>query len=766
MIFEIYQNVASWQQQLKFTFSLLSIVTLCSTTIKAEKIAVFYHSDYIQIAPGSVYAEGSNLLLSLEALGHEVMTIENIDAESFTNVLSQTDLLVIPELERENLFANLSNAAKAVLKQYIAGGGGMIICGVVAPNEANSANAIQLLNGVYDLNLKADAIALSGNSDKNSAATANTYFDTCEAILDNNNSIAFLTGGYPNGTKLLYQDRLNENNTTAALIPYQNGEIAYLGWGWWNAAPTGTQDNGWLGILDAAVKEVACTAPVLTINDNITVHLNEQTSITITPEMIDYGSYVCNAETNISITPNQFNCDHVGIQEVEVQLTDALGRVVTTTATITVEDILGLCIAGTAAITGRVVTQYGEAVEGVMLEILGANKAPEITGEDGLYTFADLDKHQEYEIIPHKDEDYTNGISTYDLLLISRHILEIERLESPYSILAGDANRSGTLTTADIVELRKLILFQQTQLSSSTAWRFVPKWYQFENPTNPLVESLPEISTIPFLEDDMILDFIAIKVGDVNGSAILNNFADSNERSSANPLTLSMKDELLQEGVSHTLNIQVEEANTIEGMQLSFEFDPTLIENVRIQSPYLNTQQLGVCVEETGKIHLSWYEVDGLTFDEQAVVFELNFDVLSNATASDAIRLSNRFVAKEAYIQNDTEVKDIELIISAVVATTSIALISTTTAFEVYQNYPNPFVTNTTIPFELKEAGEVSIVVQDLAGRTIYQRTADYAQGKNSINLTAADIPTNGTLIYTVHTEGQSISKQMIKVAQ
>jgi hypothetical protein len=47
------------------------------------------------------------------------------------------------------------------------------------------------------------------------------------------------------------------------------------------------------------------------------------------------------------------------------------------------------------------------------------------------------------------DEDAGNGVSTYDLVLISLHILQVDQLDSPYKVIAADANNSQSVTTLE-----------------------------------------------------------------------------------------------------------------------------------------------------------------------------------------------------------------------------------------------------------------------------------------------------------------------------
>jgi hypothetical protein len=88
----------------------------------------------------------------------------------------------------------------------------------------------------------------------------------------------------------------------------------------------------------------------------------------------------------------------------------------------------------------------------------------------------------DYTVTPTMELDPLNGVNTYDLILISRHILGLEPLNTAYKLIAADANKSGTVTTFDVVELRKLILGTYTELPNNSSWRFVDKTQVFVSP--------------------------------------------------------------------------------------------------------------------------------------------------------------------------------------------------------------------------------------------------------------------------------------------
>ena len=97
-------------------------------------------------------------------------------------------------------------------------------------------------------------------------------------------------------------------------------------------------------------------------------------------------------------------------------------------------------------------------------------------------------------------------------------------------MIAADANKSGSITTFDIVELRKLILGIYQELPNNTSWRFVDKAFAFPNPNNPFQTTFPENISVASscMTSHMDDDFVGVKVGDVNGTAVANSLV--NER--------------------------------------------------------------------------------------------------------------------------------------------------------------------------------------------------------------------------------------------
>jgi photosystem II stability/assembly factor-like uncharacterized protein len=168
--------------------------------------------------------------------------------------------------------------------------------------------------------------------------------------------------------------------------------------------------------------------------------------------------------------------------------------------------------------SGRVMREHGDGISNV--EVSNQIQLPytTTTGTDGSYTFEEFFSSQDYELLPRRDGDDLNGISTFDLVLISQHILGVQTLNSPYKILAADINLSQSVTTLDLIGLRRLILGWDTGLTQTDSWRFIPASHTFSNPVNPWQDAIPLAITVSGLPAPGLTeqDFIGIKMGDVN----------------------------------------------------------------------------------------------------------------------------------------------------------------------------------------------------------------------------------------------------------
>ncbi len=214
--------------------------------VTAANIVVFDNGAYVDTV-GGPSSESDTVQASLTALGHTVTTFTGIADTDFATALAGKDILLIPETEVGDLNAALSPAARTVIANFVAGGGGLIKNGHRTRDE-------DLLDSIFGFSLT--SVTLPTNSDGGSltAAATGTPFAGGPASLIAFSATASLgAASLPPGSLALYQ---NATGVTVARMTYGAGRIVFLGWDWYDAAPLGTADSGWLNVLDAATNDV------------------------------------------------------------------------------------------------------------------------------------------------------------------------------------------------------------------------------------------------------------------------------------------------------------------------------------------------------------------------------------------------------------------------------------------------------------------------------------------------------------------------------
>jgi len=406
-------------------------------------------------------------------------------------------------------------------------------------------------------------------------------------------------------------------------------------------------------------------------------------------------------------------------------------------------------------ISGTVSTEIAEMIEDVRVELVGSNAPAEMTDDTGDYAFPDMPSGGDYTINPTKDDDHLNGVSTLDLVLIQRHILGLQALNSPYKIVAADINKDRNVTSVDLIELRKLILGIYTTFPDNNSWRFIDSDYAFIDPINPLLEQFEEAYNIFGLSSDMLIDFVGLKVGDVNNSATT-NYLNSNTVDNRNSDEFVLEAGMFDQD-RNTVNIPIYAQNDTElyGMQ----FTLNIKENVDFQR--ITSGQLTLNANNYAQfnndnlISFSWSNSTGqqITSTEPLFYVEMTKETLGKITFP--MLINSDITMAEAYTDLGT------------IQTPNLIYRSSQgneITFELFQNVPNPFSNLTEISFILPSSGTASLTITDVAGKVVKIINGDYPKGLNTIELSRDDLQTNGFLYYTLKTENDKATMKMVLV--
>ncbi|MBK7425884.1 MAG: T9SS type A sorting domain-containing protein [Saprospiraceae bacterium] len=411
-------------------------------------------------------------------------------------------------------------------------------------------------------------------------------------------------------------------------------------------------------------------------------------------------------------------------------------------------------------IEGLVYTESTEKVEKVEVKLTGDINNYWMTGNEGNFNFSSLLFGTDFTVTPKRNDLHENGISTIDLMMIQRHILGNTQLGSPYKIIGADVNHDERLSAADLVELRKLILATIPEFSNNTSWRFVDEKYTFVNPANPLDENFTEkIDITNFYGNVPMLKFIAIKVGDMNGSVKANSFTGTAENRNANSLIFDVTDTQLAAGKEYTVDFRSSDFQQIAGYQFTLKFNPAVVslKDVKPGALRVNDSNFGLARLEEGVITTSWNDIQAISLGADDVLFSLTFKANQAAQLSDVISINSEYTRAEAYTDVNSPVMGVNLNFQN--ANSGVA----SNGFELFQNKPNPFNANTTIGFNLPEEGNATITIYDMTGKVIRVIDNNFARGYNEVQVNSTELGTTpGVLYYELKTTYATATKKMV----
>ncbi|MEQ1747311.1 MAG: HYR domain-containing protein [Saprospiraceae bacterium] len=528
-----------------------------------------------------------------------------------------------------------------------------------------------------------------------------------------------------------------------------------------------------------------CKAPTVTCLNGLSTNLMPTKMISIgyqffvkdaydncsPSNLLIFGIRKANSGTGFPFNPDGtpqtsvvFDCSNLGFNLVEIWAMDLAGNADFCTTYIHVQDNAGVCNSNNAAVAGMLQTESGQGLEDVNVQI----KVTTVAGQPPFNIITSTDQEGYFlqpnalpptasaVIEPVKDNDPLNGVSTFDLVLINKHILGIEPLMSPYKMIAADANGNRSITTADIVELRKLILGIYTDLPGNTSWRFVDKNFSFPNPSNPFQTLFPETKEIVDPQThQMYEDFVAVKTGDVSGNAVTSSLLLTEDRT-IGTLHFDVDDQMVQAGETYTVEMRLVEAAV--GYQFTL-FHPGLkVVDIR-PGGGMSADNFGIFPHEQAL-------TASYSSTETVGGFAVTFRAEQSGMLSQILSLSSRITRAEAYRSAAAgtsgaaqEMLEVALRFNAENTATVAGV-----GFELYQNQPNPWTNRTRLGFHLPETADAMLTVYDEAGRVLFTRSDTYPRGYNSVVVDNTVLSAAGVLFYKLETAKGNAVRRMIKM--
>lgn len=416
---------------------------------------------------------------------------------------------------------------------------------------------------------------------------------------------------------------------------------------------------------------------------------------------------------------------------------------------ISAETINGVLRIDNLSIVGLI--QYGNksAWPGVNVSLTGSTNLETITAGDGSFNF-NLNPQSlmdNYIITPSLvvDNDPVAGIDVADIATLRRHLLQTEILTNPYSILAGDVNKSKSLSTLDIVLMEALILGEIDTWPGTVAWTFAPTDFQFVQ--NPFVH--PNQIQIDLNTGQIgSVDFTGVKIGDVNLSHV--SSSSGGRTSSSEEVVFDIHEETIESETDDekiiVIPIRAQQFADVSAFQFTLTWPKDKLEFMKISGLSTNIKS-GLKYVENGELNIIWDSPAGKwsSLNDSDELFALQF---KSKNGGDYKNL-NVLELNGPLVYN----KSLKPVLGVVKWTEG-------------ENggdlsvYPNPFDEKLFIRFYSDGQEPCSLTFRDMTGKVVDYLTINAKRGLNNIAVNSTSL-TAGVYVLEI-IRGSTIKRQKI----
>jgi hypothetical protein len=350
-----------------------------------------------------------------------------------------------------------------------------------------------------------------------------------------------------------------------------------------------------------------------------------------------------------------------------------------------------------------------------------------------------------YTLEADRNDNPKNGVSTLDLVRLQQHLLGISPLNSPYLLIAADANKSGNVSALDLLDIRKLILGKYTEFPNNTSWIFIPENYVFADPYNPW----PFEEQTSFMVDNsgVVEDFMGVKIGDLNATA--NAHLNMIVPRSQATIAFEAIDRQVAEGETFEVEFDLADFNDkVLGGQWNLVFDGAVLQQVQPLASGLSEEMWNAGPAD---IRFAWTAKEAV---QTSGVIKLVMKAIKAGKISEMIRVDHSFMVSEIYNQDQD-------VFTVTLSWKDQAGFAEGEEIQLHQNMPNPWESETVIPFDIDHAGAVTLSITNSLGEEMTVLTQTFAAGKQQFKITNHSWP-QGLYYYTIHFGDTQLTKTML----
>lgn len=313
------------------------------------------------------------------------------------------------------------------------------------------------------------------------------------------------------------------------------------------------------------------------------------------------------------------------------------------------------------------------------------------------------------DIVAGRNDDPSLGVNVADVARIRRHILQTTLLDSDYKKMAADVDKNGKIDVLDVAVTNRIVLKKIDKFPNNESWRMLPADLNIS--ANPLDVSIPfwiELKKSGI--NTSKLDFIGIKVGDVDFSSVPANEVIVENRNA--PVILTIPDTVIAPGQNMVVPVYVAGGDRISIFSMNLGYDNSKLQLVKIESAMMQGFGAGNYNDLGGNVIIAWDHPQAGEFTGTGVLMNLTF---SNkvTTGTSALTISNINAFDANFNQYNSNSENGAL-------TMGTSSLDDEDALGNIKVYPNPFEDELNVEIHLSKSEAVEIEVMDAAGKLLH----------------------------------------------
>ena len=212
-------------------------------------IYIFINNDYVDYVtdPGTSDGhEANNLMIYMDSVSIKYETFTSVSQSSWADIGTKADIIMIPELEKGDLLPALTSGAQNAISNFVGNGGTLVM---FCPS---SGDPINVINSTFGFSISGEGGTATEPISLSSEGSS--LFAGLSATIPNWSATSSMDKStLPVGSITIYEGS-GTNESVVTKITYGSGQIYMLGWDWYNAAPQGDWNGGWLDLLGKILK--------------------------------------------------------------------------------------------------------------------------------------------------------------------------------------------------------------------------------------------------------------------------------------------------------------------------------------------------------------------------------------------------------------------------------------------------------------------------------------------------------------------------------